>query len=56
MAVDYMKKEKADFTAVPARQNIRFRWLVYYGLIFAVLLLGVYGSEYNVLTFIYFRF
>ena len=56
MAVDYMKKRKVDFKGALARQNIWFRWLVYYGLIFAVLLLGVYGPEYDASTFIYFQF
>ncbi len=56
MAVDYMKKKKVDFKGALARQNIWFRWLVYYGLIFAVLILGIYGPEYDASTFIYFQF
>ena len=39
-----------------ARQNIWFRWLVYYGLIFAVLIFGIYGPGYDASTFIYFQF
>ena len=56
MLVDYLKKRGTDFKAALARQNIWFRWLVYYGLIFAVLIFGIYGPEYDASAFIYFQF
>ncbi len=54
--VDYWKRRKVDIRGMLARQNIWFRWLVYYSLIFTVLLFGVYGPEYDASTFIYFQF
>lgn len=56
MCVDWLKKRKVDFKAILARQNIWFRWLVYYGLIFTVLIFGIYGPAYDASTFIYFQF
>lgn len=56
MLVDYLKKRGTDFKAALARQNIWFRWLVYYMLIFGILIFGVYGPEYDASTFIYFQF
>lgn len=54
--VDYLKKRQVDLKGMLARQNIWFRWLVYYGLIFAVLIFGIYGPEYDASAFIYFQF
>lgn len=54
--VDYRKKAGMDFKGVLAGQNIWFRWLVYYGLIFTILILGIYGPEYDASAFIYFQF
>ncbi|MCM1146080.1 MAG: MBOAT family protein, partial [Lachnoclostridium sp.] len=56
MWVDYRKIQGTDFHAVLARQNIWFRWLVYYGLIFVILIFGIYGPQYDASAFIYFQF
>lgn len=56
MLVDGGKRRKVDFQGMLARQNIWFRWLVYYGMIFAILILGVYGPKYDSSAFIYFQF
>lgn len=56
MWVDWLKRRKVDLKGMLARQNIWFRWLVYYGLIFAVLIFGIYGPGYDASTFIYFQF
>lgn len=55
MIVDYVKR-RVDLKAVLARQNLWFRWLVYYMMIFTILIFGVYGPEYDASTFIYFQF
>ena len=39
-----------------AKQNIVFRWMVYIVGILALLIFGVYGSEYNASSFIYREF
>lgn len=56
MLVDYGKKRGVDFKAALARQNVWFRWMVYYVVIFTVLIFGVYGPAYDASTFIYFQF
>ncbi len=56
MATDYRKRKGTDFKGVLARQNIWFRWLIYYALIFGILIFGVYGPEYDASAFIYFQF
>jgi D-alanyl-lipoteichoic acid acyltransferase DltB (MBOAT superfamily) len=38
------------------RQNVVFRWSLYFGAIFAILIFGIYGSGYNTINFIYFQF
>ena len=37
-------------------QNLIFRWLVLYAMIFAIILFGIYGQGYNVQSFIYGQF
>jgi len=37
-------------------QNLVFRWIVLYGLIFAVLIFGKYGPAYDASAFIYEQF
>ena len=38
------------------KSNFAVRWTVYLLLIFAVLIFGIYGSEYEASQFIYFQF
>ena len=37
-------------------QNLLFRWLILYSVIIAIIVFGIYGSEYNVQNFIYGQF
>ena len=37
-------------------QNIVFRWILLYGLIFGVIIFGCYGEGYNAAAFIYQQF
>lgn len=39
-----------------SKQNLIFRWLLYYGIFFAIVILGIYGKGYNVSSFIYGQF
>lgn len=36
-----------------AKQNILFRWIILYGVIFSIIIFGIYGEGYNVQSFIY---
>ena len=55
LLVDYFRP-KVDLKAILDQQNIVFRYIVYYTLIFTVLIWGVYGPEYDASMFIYFQF
>ena len=36
-----------------SKQNMLFRWIVLYGVIFSIIIFGIYGPRYNVQSFIY---
>lgn len=48
--------ERTDVTAALERQDLPLRWCVYLLLVFAVLIFGVYGPDYDAAAFIYFEF
>lgn len=52
LAVDVLH-EKTSVRKLIAKQNLYFRWTIYLGLLFVVLLYGKYGPEYNASEFIY---
>ncbi len=56
MLIDVCKYKKIDLVAVFMKQNLWFRWGFFYLGIMAVVLLGVYGPQYNAAQFIYFQF
>lgn len=39
-----------------SKQNIVFRWILYYGVIFSIILFGIYGKGYSASSFIYGQF
>ncbi len=47
---------KGDVREKLAKQNIVFRWIILYALIFTVIIFGCYGAEYNPAAFIYGQF
>ncbi|SFH06867.1 D-alanyl-lipoteichoic acid acyltransferase DltB, MBOAT superfamily [Desulfotomaculum arcticum] len=53
--VDWMH-EKGSVRDKLASRNLPFRWLTYFGVIFAILIFGVYGPGYDALSFFYFQF
>ena len=56
LAVCDLLAERADVLAGLERQALPLRWLVYLLLMFAVIIFGVYGPEYDAAAFIYFEF
>ena len=54
-AVDFMRDRICLRTAL-LRQNLVFRYAVYYCILFSILIFGIYGPEFDASTFIYFQF
>ena len=52
-AVELLTKRQEDVVSGLCRQHIGVRWVVYLLLIFDVLLFGVYGSGYDMASFMY---
>lgn len=55
LMVDLLRRSP-DLPEKIAKQNIAFRWSLYFGALFAILIFGIYGSGYNAIKFIYFQF
>ena len=53
--VDMMQERMCVRDAL-AKQNLVFRWMILYAGIFAVLIFGIYGAEFNASEFIYEQF
>lgn len=51
--VDILHIKGHQLRAEIAEQNLLFRWLLLYGIIFAIIIFGAYGSAYNAADFIY---
>ena len=45
-----------DVVGLVLKQGAWFRWAVYLGLLFSILIFGVYGNVYEQTQFIYFQF
>ena len=56
LAVVDLLKDKIQLRTALLRQNLVFRYIVYYCIIFVILIFGVYGPEFDASTFIYFQF
>lgn len=49
-------QEKSSVREMIASKNLILRWAIYYGLIFAILIFGIYGPGYNASDFVYTQF
>lgn len=54
--VDVLKNRYQDVCALVMKQGAWFRWLVYLGLLFMIMMYGAYGMDYTQTEFIYFQF
>ncbi|MCR5655303.1 MAG: hypothetical protein K6G07_06670, partial [Lachnospiraceae bacterium] len=53
---DVLKNKYGNVFALVLKQAWWFRWMVYLGLLFLILMYGAYGLDYTQTEFIYFRF
>ena len=56
LLVDILHENHVAIFGFINKRNIVFRWILYQGVIWAIIMLGVYGVEYNPSQFIYFQF
>ena len=54
--VDFFHEKGIKLRETLFRQELWFRWLMYFAALFAVILLGIYGEQYNASAFVYFQF
>lgn len=55
-AFDIIKNKKQNVFQFVLEQGLWFRWLVYLGLLFMIMVYGAYGIEFTQTEFIYFQF
>jgi D-alanyl-lipoteichoic acid acyltransferase DltB (MBOAT superfamily) len=55
-AVDILHERNIRIRETLMKQNLAFRWILYYSIIFVLLIFGIYGEAYNASAFIYFQF
>ena len=51
--VDKINEKKGSVRDIIAKQGIIFRWIIYIGLFFSVIIFGMYGTAFNAADFIY---
>lgn len=56
VAVDYIQEKGIRIRESIAKQNIVFRWCVYYAAILVLVVLGLYGPGYEAARFVYERY
>ncbi len=56
LIVDIMHEKKISIYECVAKQEIWFRWILYFTLLWITIMFGIYGPEYDTSTFIYFQF
>ncbi len=56
MTVDVLQEKGIKIRESIAKKNVFIRWAIFYGLIFIILLFGVYGPGYDATQFIYGNF
>lgn len=56
LIVDIMHEKGISVYQAIGSQEIWFRWMIYLGLIWTIIMFGIYGVAYDTSTFIYFQF
>lgn len=56
LLIDILRYNKVRLSSLFMKQNLWFRWFAFYAGIIAIVVFGIYGSEYDASKFIYFQF
>lgn len=56
LSVDILKYKKVEVSKKIEQQSAWFRWMIYIGAILLILVLGIWGSDFDDSRFIYFQF
>lgn len=56
IAVDILHERNISIYQLVAKQEIWFRWVLYFGLLWMTIMFGIYGPSYDTSSFIYFQF
>lgn len=56
LIVDILHEKRISIYKSVVKQEIWFRWSLYFALIWITIMFGIYGPEYDTNTFIYFQF
>lgn len=54
--IDILHRRGIDLKRYILRQQIIYRWGIYFTIIIGIMFLGAYGSDYEQIQFIYFQF
>lgn len=54
--VSLLQEKGVNIREKISKQNIVFRWILYYGIIFTIIIFGIYGAGYDASSFIYGQF
>lgn len=56
LVIDICHEKGIHFRQILMKQNIVFRYAVYYAAVFSIIIFGIYGTKFNVSDFIYMGF
>lgn len=56
LIVDILHEKNISIISFLSKQEIWFRWVIYFLLLWITLMFGIYGPDYDASTFIYFQF
>lgn len=56
LLVDVLHEKHISVLSIVNRQEFWFRWILWLGLVWTVIMIGIYGIAYDTSTFIYFQF
>lgn len=56
ISVDLFREYRGSLRPFIIKRSLPVRWMFYFGAVLAVLVLGIYGPEYDAASFIYFQF